>query len=94
MSRAATLTIVHRNAIWGSSTEKEPRHIRAVDGPSTVRREKEPNMAYEFVRRYLENCRVYLRAHRELSTCSDRELHDLGIDRADIEHIALQAAQG
>jgi uncharacterized protein YjiS (DUF1127 family) len=36
---------------------------------------------------------VYLRAHRELSSCSDRELHDLGIERADIEQIALQTSQ-
>lgn len=51
-------------------------------------------MAFEFVRRYLEARRMYLRAHRELSSCTDRELHDLGIERADIEDIARQAAHG
>ena len=51
-------------------------------------------MAFEFVRQYLEYRRVYLRTLRELSTCTDRELHDLGIGRGDIEHIAREAAQG
>lgn len=47
-------------------------------------------MAFDFVRRYLEHRRVYLRTVRELSSCTDRELRDLGIERADIEHIARQ----
>jgi uncharacterized protein YjiS (DUF1127 family) len=51
-------------------------------------------MAFEFVRRYLQARRVYVRTHCELSTCTERELHDLGIERADIEDIARQAAQG
>ncbi|MGA2487824.1 MAG: DUF1127 domain-containing protein [Roseiarcus sp.] len=51
-------------------------------------------MAFEFVRQYFENRRVYLRTLRELSSCSDRELHDLGIERGDIEHIARQSARG
>ena len=50
-------------------------------------------MAFEFVRQYLENRRVYLRTLRELSSCTDRELHELGIDRGDIIRIARQAAQ-
>lgn len=50
-------------------------------------------MAFEFVRRYLEKRRVYLRTLRELSTCTDRELDDLGIGRADIERIARESAQ-
>ncbi len=51
-------------------------------------------MAFDFLRRYLENRRVYLRTLRELSTCTDRELHELGIERGDIEDIARQSAQG
>ena len=51
-------------------------------------------MAFEFVRRYLENRRVYLRTLRELSSCTDRELGDLGFSRADIYRIAREAAQG
>jgi uncharacterized protein YjiS (DUF1127 family) len=51
-------------------------------------------MAFEFVRRYLEQRRVYLRTLRELSSCTDRELNDLGIGRGDIEEIARQTAQG
>jgi uncharacterized protein YjiS (DUF1127 family) len=30
---------------------------------------------------------------RELSQLSDRELHDLGISRADIEYVTRQAAR-
>jgi uncharacterized protein YjiS (DUF1127 family) len=51
-------------------------------------------MAFEFVRRYLEQRRVYLRTLRELSSCTDRELNDLGIGRGDIEDIARQTARG
>jgi uncharacterized protein YjiS (DUF1127 family) len=50
-------------------------------------------MAFEFVRRYLQKRSVYLRTLRELSTCTDRELHELGIGRGDIEDIARQTAQ-
>ncbi len=49
-------------------------------------------MAFEFVRHYLENRRVYLRTLRELSSCTDRELDDLGIARGDIYRIAREAA--
>ena len=51
-------------------------------------------MAFDFLHRYLENRRVYLRTLRELSTCTDRELDDLGIARGDIYRIARQTAQG
>jgi uncharacterized protein YjiS (DUF1127 family) len=50
-------------------------------------------MAFEFLHRYLETRRVYMRTVRELSSCSDRELRELGIERGDIRHIARQAAQ-
>jgi uncharacterized protein YjiS (DUF1127 family) len=50
-------------------------------------------MAFDFVRRYLENRRVYLQTRRELSTFTDRELDDLGIARSDIDRIAREAAQ-
>lgn len=49
-------------------------------------------MAFDFLHRYLESRRVYLRTLRELSSCTDRELDDLGIARGDIYHIARQAA--
>jgi len=51
-------------------------------------------MAFEFVRRYLHTRSVYLRTLRELMSCTDRELDDLGIERGDIEHIARQSARG
>ena len=51
-------------------------------------------MSFAFLRRYFHERRVYWDTMRELSTYSDRDLHDIGIDRADIEQIARQAAQG
>jgi uncharacterized protein YjiS (DUF1127 family) len=50
-------------------------------------------MAFAFVRRYLRTRSVYWNVVRELSAYSDRDLHDIGIDRADISHIAKAAAQ-
>jgi uncharacterized protein YjiS (DUF1127 family) len=51
-------------------------------------------MDFSFIRRYLQARRAYLQVIRELSSYTDRELRDLGIDRADIEHIARSAARG
>jgi uncharacterized protein YjiS (DUF1127 family) len=51
-------------------------------------------MQFEAIRRYFRERRVYWNTMRELSTYTDRELRDLGIDRADVEHIALRVAQG
>jgi uncharacterized protein YjiS (DUF1127 family) len=51
-------------------------------------------MDLSFFRRYFRSRQVYWNVVRELSTYSDRELHDLGIDRADIDQIARAAAQG
>lgn len=50
-------------------------------------------MNLSFVRRFFRERRVYWSVIRELASYSDRELHDLGIDRADIEHIAREAAR-
>ncbi len=50
-------------------------------------------MDLSFFRRYLRARQVYWNVMRELSAYNDRELHDLGIDRADIEQIATQAAK-
>jgi uncharacterized protein YjiS (DUF1127 family) len=55
--------------------------------------EMETAMKFEFIRRYFRERRAYWNVIRELSTYSDRELHDLGIDRADIEQIAREAAR-
>jgi uncharacterized protein YjiS (DUF1127 family) len=62
--------------------------------PPPAMTQKEPAMNFESIRRYFRERRVYWDTLRELSTYTDRELHDIGIDRADIEHIARQAAQG
>jgi uncharacterized protein YjiS (DUF1127 family) len=91
------LIVVRRTIILDLSGEKEratgSRRDRSNDGRRHDEK-KEPTMAFEFVRQYFENRRVYLRTLRELSSCSDRELHDLGIERGDIEHIARQSARG
>jgi uncharacterized protein YjiS (DUF1127 family) len=51
-------------------------------------------MKLSFITRFLEERRRYWNVLHELSTYTDRELHDIGIDRADIHHIARQAARG
>lgn len=49
-------------------------------------------MSLNFFRRYFHARNVYWNVVRELSCYTDRELHDLGIDRADIRDIAKTAA--
>jgi uncharacterized protein YjiS (DUF1127 family) len=43
--------------------------------------------------RFLRARRVYWSVLQELTNYSDRELHDIGIDRADIHQIARLASQ-
>jgi len=43
--------------------------------------------------RFLRARRVYWSVLQELTAYSDRELHDIGIDRADIQEIARLASQ-
>ena len=43
--------------------------------------------------RFLRARRVYWSVLQELTSYSDRELHDIGIDRADIHEIARLASQ-
>jgi uncharacterized protein YjiS (DUF1127 family) len=43
--------------------------------------------------RFLRARRVYWSVLHELSAYSDRELHDIGIDRADIHEIARLASR-
>jgi uncharacterized protein YjiS (DUF1127 family) len=45
------------------------------------------------VRRFFRERRTYWTVVQELSTYTDRELHDIGIDRADIAAIARLAAK-
>jgi uncharacterized protein YjiS (DUF1127 family) len=52
----------------------------------------ETAMSFSYIRRFFRERRVYWLVVRELSSYSDRELHDIGIDRADIDHIAREAA--
>jgi uncharacterized protein YjiS (DUF1127 family) len=51
-------------------------------------------MKLSFIKRFLEQRRVYWNVINELSSYSDRELQDIGIDRADVVAIAEQAARG
>jgi uncharacterized protein YjiS (DUF1127 family) len=51
-------------------------------------------MKLSFIKRFLEQRRVYWNVINELSTYSYRELQDIGIDRADVVAIAEQAARG
>jgi uncharacterized protein YjiS (DUF1127 family) len=44
------------------------------------------------IKRYLRGRRAYRTAYRELSSYSDHELHDIGIDRADIREIAFSTS--
>ena len=50
-------------------------------------------MSFSFFRRYFRARNVYWRVMQELSGYTDHELHDIGIDRADIRAIAETAAQ-
>jgi len=52
----------------------------------------ERHMGFTFFRKYFRSRNVYWNVMRELASYSDRELHDLGIDRADVPQIARQAA--
>ncbi len=45
------------------------------------------------IARFLRERRTYWSVVQELSNYTDRELHDIGIDRADIREIARLAAR-
>jgi uncharacterized protein YjiS (DUF1127 family) len=51
-------------------------------------------MKLAFITRYLEERRRYWKVLHELSSYTDRELQDIGIDRADVAQIARLAARG
>ena len=50
-------------------------------------------MTLHNVMRFLRARRTYWAVVQELSNYSDRELHDIGIDRADIHQIARLASR-
>ena len=50
-------------------------------------------MNLKSIHRFFRARQVYWNVVRELSAYSDRELHDIGIDRADISQIAEEAAK-
>jgi uncharacterized protein YjiS (DUF1127 family) len=54
---------------------------------------KETAMKKFSLTRFLRARRVYWSVLQELTNYSDRELHDIGIDRADIHEIARLASQ-
>jgi uncharacterized protein YjiS (DUF1127 family) len=78
--------------------EGTPRNIKAaarrIASREAENSEKGLDMKLSFITRFLEERRRYWNVLHELSTYTDRELQDIGIDRADIHHIARQAARG
>ena len=50
-------------------------------------------MVLSYLIRFLRERRTYWNIVQELSTYTDRELHDIGIDRADIHEIARLGAR-
>jgi uncharacterized protein YjiS (DUF1127 family) len=61
--------------------------------PEGLAEKMETAMGFSFLSRYFRSRNVYWNVVRELSCYTDRELHDIGIDRADIPGIAQAAAQ-
>jgi uncharacterized protein YjiS (DUF1127 family) len=55
--------------------------------------DKETTMKMFSLARFLRARRVYWSVLQELSAYTDRELHDIGIDRADIHEIARLASR-
>ncbi len=49
-------------------------------------------MVFSYLRRYLRARKLYLEVTRELSSFSDYELSDFGVNRADIARLAKNAA--
>jgi uncharacterized protein YjiS (DUF1127 family) len=60
--------------------------------PEGLAEKMETVMGFSLLRRYFRSRNVYWNVVRELSCYTDRELHDIGIDRADIPDIAQAAA--
>jgi uncharacterized protein YjiS (DUF1127 family) len=54
---------------------------------------KQKDTAMKMFTRFLRTRRVYWNVLQELSAYTDRELHDIGIDRADIHEIARLASR-
>jgi uncharacterized protein YjiS (DUF1127 family) len=68
--------------------------VRAETREAGGQERGEITMKLTFITRFLQERRRYWHVLHELSTYTDRELQDIGIDRADIPHIARQAARG
>jgi uncharacterized protein YjiS (DUF1127 family) len=72
----------------------ERRRLRQFDAVTRrgVNLEETVMMLFNF-RRFFRERRAYWSVVQELAAYSDRELHDIGIDRADIAAIARLAAK-
>jgi uncharacterized protein YjiS (DUF1127 family) len=68
-----------------------PRSFEAEKGEGG--QQKETAMKMFSLTRFLRARRVYWSVLQELTNYTDRELHDIGIDRADIHQIARLASQ-
>ena len=51
-----------------------------------------PSTLIDSMRKSAQRRKIYLSTCRELEACSDRELDDIGIARADIRRLAREAA--
>ena len=90
----AALTLASQHSKYGGSrkgSDDDPGQSRDPDQEGGQK--KETAMTLFSLTRFLRSRRVYWNTVQELSSYSDRELRDIGIDRADIHEIARLAAQ-
>jgi uncharacterized protein YjiS (DUF1127 family) len=89
------LTFAAQHSIYAGSRRRSERI--GLD-PSRLKKgravnEKETAVKMFSLTRFLRARRVYWSVLQELTNYSDRELHDIGIDRADIHEIARLASR-
>ena len=77
--------------VWEKERTNQPRSLEAEVGRAV--KEKETAMKMFSLARFLRARRVYWSVLQELSAYTDRELHDIGIERADIHEIARLASR-
>jgi uncharacterized protein YjiS (DUF1127 family) len=92
--RTASLTFAAQHSIYaGSRRRSEPIGLDRSGLRTEGGQHKETAMKKFSLARFLRARRVYWNVLQELTNYSDRELHDIGIDRADIHEIARLASQ-
>jgi uncharacterized protein YjiS (DUF1127 family) len=76
-----------RGAAYVQSIEKRPALIGAAGRSQTLGKGIKMNFSRSF-----NNWRKYRQTVTELGRMTNRELHDLGIDRSDIHRVAREAS--